>query len=235
MVCKHCGGNNLEKATVCAYCGNSLKDNAPHEYIQTEPLFETITLNRIDPEEEQEIINLHQKMGWTLKHSQEIYNTSTDVHGSTDYYGGTHIHSTTTTTNYVKLTFVRNKKMPNYEILKKKYEEFCLQRDEIARLKKEMNKRPALFWLLSAIPAAIAFIITVSFMIQSAMGSWLFSSSAIIIAIMCGLFVAALVYGIAILIGYAVTSKPQKEKYQPMIDVAKQQMINIADEAEQYI
>lgn len=63
----------------------------------------------IVPSEEQDTIELWQKFGWELVSSQEIFNRDSHLEES-----GDHINSVTTTTNYVKLVFARDKEMKNY-------------------------------------------------------------------------------------------------------------------------
>ena len=63
----------------------------------------------VAPSEEQNTIELFQTFGWELKSSQEVF--SQESHLERD---GDDIRSVTSTTNYVKLTFSRDKEMENY-------------------------------------------------------------------------------------------------------------------------
>ncbi len=65
---------------------------------------------QVAPNQEQSTIDLYQKFGWTLLSSQEIYSKDSHVESR----GGQN-YSVTETTNYVKLTFQRDKDMPNYD------------------------------------------------------------------------------------------------------------------------
>lgn len=75
----------------------------------------------VSPEEESVAIETHEKFGWELKSSQEIFNK--DSHNE---LRGDSVYSVTETTNYVKLVFQRDKDMPYYrevcEIETKYYE-----------------------------------------------------------------------------------------------------------------
>mgnify|MGYP004461237845 CR=1 FL=1 len=64
----------------------------------------------VSPKEEQSVIELHQKFGWELKSSQEIFNK--DSHNERR---GDSVYNVTETTNYVKLVFQRDKDMPYYK------------------------------------------------------------------------------------------------------------------------
>lgn len=64
---------------------------------------------QVAPNEEQGTIDLYQKFGWTLTSSQEIF--SKDSHQ--EVRGGD-VYNVTETTNYVKLTFQRDKDMEYY-------------------------------------------------------------------------------------------------------------------------
>lgn len=63
----------------------------------------------IVPSEEQDTIELWQKFGWELVSSQEIFNRDSHLEQS-----GDSVNTVTTTTNYVKLVFARDKEMKNY-------------------------------------------------------------------------------------------------------------------------
>ena len=65
---------------------------------------------QVAPNQEQSTIDLYQKFGWTLLSSQEIYSKNSHIESR----GGQN-YSVTETTNYVKLTFQRDKDMPNYD------------------------------------------------------------------------------------------------------------------------
>lgn len=63
----------------------------------------------IVPSEEQDTIELWQKFGWELVSSQEIFSRDSHLEQS-----GDNVNSITTTTNYIKLVFARDKEMKNY-------------------------------------------------------------------------------------------------------------------------
>lgn len=62
------------------------------------------------PALEQEIISTHEKFGWSLVSSQELLSQTS--HTSED---SVFVYHHTTTTNYVKLIFSRNRDIPNRE------------------------------------------------------------------------------------------------------------------------
>jgi hypothetical protein len=72
---------------------------------------ETKTIS-VKPRDEQSTIELWQNFGWNLMSSQEINNTDSHLerHGDT-------IYNVTSKENYVKITFKRNKNIPNYDKL----------------------------------------------------------------------------------------------------------------------
>lgn len=77
------------------------------------------------PRNEQKAIKFHEKFGWAVQSSQEIFNQDTKQEVKGNAYGDDELWNVTTTTNYVKIIFQRDKEMKNYsEIaeLEKKYE-----------------------------------------------------------------------------------------------------------------
>lgn len=64
---------------------------------------------QVAPADEQSTIDTYQKFGWSVQNSQEIY--SKDSHQEVK---GGKLYSVTETTNYVKLTFQRDKDMEYY-------------------------------------------------------------------------------------------------------------------------
>ena len=75
---------------------------------------ESTTLT-VPPSEEEHAITIYQIFGWELLSSQEIFNQHTYRQNS---------QNVTTTTNYIKLTFSREKTMPHYARLKELEEQF---------------------------------------------------------------------------------------------------------------
>ena len=73
--------------------------------------------------QEEAYINIYQSFGWELKSSQRVFNRDSRLTSE-----GDKLYSETTTTDFTKLVFEREKKIPNY--------------DEITELEKE-------FWILS--------------------------------------------------------------------------------------
>lgn len=77
------------------------------------------------PRDEQKAIKFHEKFGWSVQSSQEIFNRDTKQEVKDNIYGDSELWNVTTTTNYVKIIFQRDKEMKNYaEIVdfEKKYE-----------------------------------------------------------------------------------------------------------------
>ncbi len=70
-------------------------------------------------EEEQTIIEAHEQFGWSLHSSQEIMS---QVGHSTDM--GYYVEHTTTTTNYVKLVFKRDRDFPNADKIRPLEDEY---------------------------------------------------------------------------------------------------------------
>ena len=75
----------------------------------------------VSPSEEQNTIELYQSFGWELKSSQEIFNKDSHLESRSD---GT--YNVTTTTNYVKLVFSREKTIPHYDELVKLENDYSL-------------------------------------------------------------------------------------------------------------
>ena len=63
----------------------------------------------VNPNDEQDIIEIFQIFGWELLSSQEIFNKNTHLETRDDG-----VYNVTSTTNYVKLVFSRETTMPNY-------------------------------------------------------------------------------------------------------------------------
>lgn len=70
-------------------------------------------------EEEQMIIEAHEQFGWSLHSSQEVLS---QVGHSTDM--GYYVEHTTTTTNYVKLVFKRDRDFPNADKIRPLEDEY---------------------------------------------------------------------------------------------------------------
>ena len=63
----------------------------------------------VAPKYEQETIEIHNRFGWLLVSTQEIYNQDSHIERR-----GDSLYNVTETENYVKLMFTRDKDMPNY-------------------------------------------------------------------------------------------------------------------------
>lgn len=75
----------------------------------------------VSPSDEQGTIELHETFGWQLKSSQEIFNKDSHLENRSDG-----VYNVTSTTNYVKLVFCREKTMPNYDKLVKLENDYSL-------------------------------------------------------------------------------------------------------------
>lgn len=78
----------------------------------------------IDVEEEQKFIMAFQNFGWRCVGSQRIYNQTTKPTGAIQFQNYTYIHSVTDTVDFVRLSFERDKKMPNYDEIVELEDEF---------------------------------------------------------------------------------------------------------------
>lgn len=100
---------------------------------------------KIHPALEQEMISTHERFGWTLTSSQEIH--SQTAHSDEDSVFTYHY---TTTTNYIKLIFSRERDFPNREEIVKLEKQYwtcfntCLSVPSIIPGK--------IFWIFAAIP-----------------------------------------------------------------------------------
>lgn len=78
----------------------------------------------IDVEQEEKIIQAFQSFGWRCTGSQRIFNQTTTPTGAVSYESYTYVHSETETIDFVRLTFERDKKMPNYDEISALEDEF---------------------------------------------------------------------------------------------------------------
>lgn len=109
MHCPRCGKIIPDESTFCAHCGAKLESSDIDSFHKA-PIMENISFTE-KPEREQATINMHQKMGWTLKSSQEINTSHTSVYGNT-VNGNGYVSSVTEKEHYVKLVFERDKNRP---------------------------------------------------------------------------------------------------------------------------
>lgn len=76
------------------------------------------------PREEQDVIKFYEKFGWTVQSSQEIFNRDTRDEVRKNTMGDDELWNVTTTTNYVKIIFQRDKEIDNYKKLCELQEEY---------------------------------------------------------------------------------------------------------------
>lgn len=123
MFCQKCGKYINDGSAFCNYCGTHFSYNTSKDSPPKPSVWEVVSV-RVSPIDEQKTINLYQKMGWSLKNNQEINNSTTHVYGQS-YKETGHVSSYVVKEHYVKLTFERDKSMPNYSILKNNYDMYC--------------------------------------------------------------------------------------------------------------
>ena len=78
----------------------------------------------ISVDQEEKIIQAFQSFGWRCIGSQRIFNQTTTPTAAISYESYTYVHSETETVDFVRLTFERDKKMPNYEEIVELEDEF---------------------------------------------------------------------------------------------------------------
>ncbi len=244
MYCQNCGKEIENTTAFCPVCGTQvaqmpIMDQAPvdgngmqaanlcpPQYtqapVQASPKYygaqtETITFTE-NPSREQSTINMHQKMGWYLKNSQEINTSTTHVYGNT--YGGTgHVSSFVEKHHYVKLMFERDKSHPNYAVLKQNYDYFNMLADKIIELEASVDKRKPLFYLLCCIPSLFALIIAFS-----TMGGFGFAILPLALMLMVPVM----------LLANMIARNIRKKAIQPQVDSLYAQMQQVADDTEPY-
>ena len=74
--------------------------------------------------QEETYINIYQSFGWELKSSQRVFNRDSRLKSE-----GDSLYTETTTTDFTKLVFEREKKIPNYGELVDLEEEFWELKD----------------------------------------------------------------------------------------------------------
>lgn len=223
MFCSKCGKEVPDGSAFCPNCGENLGIvSAINQH--TAPLMESISFTE-KPEREQTTINMHQKMGWSLKSSQEINTSRTAVYGNS-MNGTGYVGSVSEKEHYVKLVFERDKNMPNYDIMKEKYDRFATLAQEIAKLEASVKKRSGKFYFGCIAPFVVAFLITAMIVTGGFLG-WIF-----VLEILMGYLALWMPFFI---IAYKVAEKRAKEKAAPKVAEAYRQMGIIADEAERYL
>ena len=171
-----------------------------------------------NPSREQTTINMYQKMGWTLKSSQEINTSTTHVYGNT-YAGTGHTYSFIEKQHYVKLTFERDRNHPNYQVLKQNYDQFTALSARILDLEASVDKRKPLFYILCCVPSLLIFLIALG-----PMGGFALFLLPLILALIVPVM----------LLSNMVAGKIRKKKIQPEIEQLYAQMQQIADATEPY-
>ncbi len=231
MFCSKCGKENANGSKFCGSCGAVIQQGNIVEPIKKAPLMEVITFTE-HPTREQTTIDMHRKLGWTLKNNQEINNSTTHVYGQS-YNGTGHVNSYVVKEHYVKLTFERDKNMPNYNILKEKYDEFCRLSKQIEELEASIHNRSGKFYFLCCLPSIIIFLFNVINAVKASQESF-FGGVALLSLIPIFIFLGALIIPIMLISDKIVESK-EREKISPKVDALYKQMYFVANEAERYL
>lgn len=109
MFCKKCG-QNIGDAQFCPHCGASQSDTEVKKEKATER-WETTT-RTVSPSRESAVTKKFEHFGWELMSSQTIDQKDSHLESRDG-----DLYSVTESTNYVKLTFRRNKNMQHYNEL----------------------------------------------------------------------------------------------------------------------
>ena len=99
---------------------------------------------KIHPALEQEMISTHERFGWTLASSQEIHSQTS--HSDED---SVFVYHYTTTTNYIKLVFSRERDFPNREKVVELEKQYWACFDTYMSAPKMMPGK--LFWIFALI------------------------------------------------------------------------------------
>lgn len=224
MFCTKCGKKIPDGGTFCPNCGENLVAAGSAINSHSAPLMESISFTE-NPEREQTTINMHQKMGWSLKSSQEINTSRTAVYGNS-VNGTGYVGSISEKEHYVKLVFERDKNMSNYDILKEKYDRFTVLAKEIEKLEASVKKRSKAFYFWCIAPFVVAFLIT-AMIVSGGLLGWLF-----VLYLLMGYVALWIPFYI---IAYKIAEKRATKKSAPKIADTYRQMGIIADEAEKYL
>lgn len=125
MFCPKCGQELAENSTFCSECGTLLSTPSAQQPIivqQRTSFMETRSMD-IEPYMEEDIIKIMEDFGWQVQNSQRVY--SKDSHNEVRDYGTLiGIKTVTETTDFIKITFSRDRAMPHYSELKKLNDEY---------------------------------------------------------------------------------------------------------------
>lgn len=231
MFCSKCGKENSNESKFCSGCGAIIQQDHIIEPTRKAPLMEAISFTE-HPSREQTTIDMHQKMGWSLKSSQEINSSTTHVYGQS-YNGTGHVNSYVVKEHYVKLTFERDRNMPNYGILKEKYDEFCRLSKQIEELEASIHNRSGKFYFLCCLPSIIIFLFSVINAIKVSQ-EFLFGGAALLGLIPMFILLGTLIIPI-MLISNKIVESDVRKKVAPKVDEIYKQMDSVANEAERYL
>lgn len=132
MYCQNCGNEVNDNTRFCQNCGQPINQNTKQvpKAITADAVWESYS-TQVNPNYENDVIEIYEAFGWELLSSQTIDKQDTHLENS---FGV--INSVTEYEKYVKLTFRRNKNMPFYSQiceLEKKYKNAdCLSEPQTA-------------------------------------------------------------------------------------------------------
>lgn len=230
MFCRNCGKDIDSNVKFCNHCGAS---TGTIEYGSTMVQNSTdveITSLQVDVADESEVIAMHQKFGWRFLSTQEINTSYTDVHSNYIGNGQTTVTSTVYTNNYIKLTFERDRNMPNYSILRDKYDEYISLYNEIKVLRASKDKRNKEFYFVCGVLGLIGMLIgffaikPITDDIDAPFLAWLFA-----------LIVGLVVFAFSAAIGSAITGPEVKRKIEERSNELRSRMYTLASDAQKYL
>ncbi|MBE6550718.1 MAG: zinc ribbon domain-containing protein [Ruminococcaceae bacterium] len=119
MYCSKCGIEINENNSFCPKCGINLQNESKNLTPNDNTALWESTSEIVSPDLENITIDVYESFGWELRSSQTVDNKDTHLENRF----GT-IYSVTESTNYVKLTFRRNKALPRINELRELEDEY---------------------------------------------------------------------------------------------------------------
>ena len=178
------------------------------------------------PQNEMQTINWYRALGWEVANNQTI--VTTDVHS--DANG----HVTTSINQTIKLTFERDTKAPNFEILNDYYtrclpylQEKIYCEDTIKNVGTSKN-----WWTLVGTTFPLGFII--GFLYEKSQvkpGFWGGHDFDIVLAFIYSIIAIAIIF----FIGLLIMDRKTKKKFRPRLQKAIEEIEKITNESAQYV